>query len=109
MMQSLAMLQETLGSRYRLERELGHGGMATVYLAAAGETGRQVALKVLRRELISVLGPGRFRREIEILRRLRHPNIVPVFDSDEAGSVLFYVMPYYAGDTLRSLLERESP
>ncbi len=107
MRESLTVLQEALGSRYRPEREIGHGAMATVYLATDRESDRQVAIKVLRHELVTVLGPGRFRREIEILRRLRHPNIVPVLHSEEAGSVLFYVMPYFAGDTLRSRLERE--
>lgn len=107
MRESLVELQKALGGRYGLERQIGRGAMATVYLATDRETGGKVALKVLRRELIAVLGPGRFRREIEILRRLQHPNIVPVLDADEAGSVLFYVMPYFAGDTLRSRLERQ--
>jgi serine/threonine-protein kinase len=106
MTEKLASLQEALGSRYRLLRELGSGGMATVYLAEDTERGEPVAVKVLRRELTVILGATRFHREIEILSRLQHPNIVPVLDSRQAGARLYYVMPFVPGDSLRPRLER---
>ena len=109
MRENLARVQEALGDRYRLTREIGHGGMATVYLADDTESGRQVAVKVLRQELTAVLGGTRFHREIEILSRLDHPNIVPVLDSQQAGSRLYYVMPYVTGESVRGRLERQGP
>jgi serine/threonine-protein kinase len=81
--------------------------MATVYLAENRETGVSVAVKVLRPELASILGPTRFHREIEILTRLRHPNILPILDSDDRGPFLYFVMPYVAGDSLEALVQRE--
>lgn len=107
MKEDLPSLQQALGSRYRLSRELGRGGMATVYLAEDADTGELVALKVLRRELAAIMGATRFQREIEILTRLRHPRIVPVLDSREAGGRFYYVMPYISGQSLRARLVRE--
>ena len=107
-METLARVQELLGSRYRLERELGRGGMATVYLAR-DEGDREVAVKVLRPELRPVIGATRFRREIEILERLQHPNIVRLLDSREAGTRVYFVMPYVAGESLHARLARDGP
>jgi len=92
------------GDRYTIIRELGHGGMATVYLADDLRHGRQVALKVLRPELGAVLGPDRFIREIRVAAALNHPHILPLHDSGEAGGRLFYVMPYVRGGSLRERL-----
>ncbi len=96
-----------LDGRYRIEREIGRGGMATVYLADDLRHGRQVALKVLDPELAHAVGPERFLREIEIAARLSHPHIMPLFDSGNAGGHLFYVMPFVRGESLRQRLERE--
>ena len=109
MKENLAHLQQALGPRYRLSREIGHGGMATVYLAEDTEGGDRVAVKVLRQELTAILGATRFHREIEILSRLKHPNIVPVLDSRQAGARLYYVMPFVSGDTVRARLVRQGP
>jgi serine/threonine protein kinase/Flp pilus assembly protein TadD len=103
----LAALADTLGGRYRIEREIGRGGMAAVYLADDVRHGRQVALKVLDPELAHAVGPDRFLREIEIAARLSHPHIMPLFDSGDAAGHLFYVMPYIRGESLRQRLERE--
>jgi serine/threonine protein kinase len=103
----LPMLREALSGRYRVEREIGQGGMAVVFLAEALDERRRVAVKVLRPEVARFLGPERFHREIETLRRLQHPRIVPVLDSNEAGALLFLVMPYVAGGNLRARLDRE--
>ncbi|NJD11107.1 MAG: tetratricopeptide repeat protein [Gemmatimonadetes bacterium] len=100
-------LNAALAGRYRLERELGQGGMATVYLAQDLKHHRPVAVKVLRPELAATLGPERFLREIEIAAQLHHPHILPLYDSGEAGGFLFYVMPYEEGRSLREKLERE--
>jgi serine/threonine protein kinase/Tfp pilus assembly protein PilF len=100
-------LESALMSRYRLDRELGRGGMATVYLATDLRHDRRVALKVLHPELSSALGPDRFLREIKLVARLNHPHIVPLFDSGEAGGHLYYVMPVVEGETLRDRLLRE--
>ncbi len=108
-MDQLARLQAALTGRYTIEHELGRGGMATVYLAQDLRHGRPIALKVLRPELAAALGPGRFLREIEIAARLTHPNILPLHDSGEAGGLLYYVMPYVDGESLRSRLAREGP
>ena len=108
-MDQLARLQAALTGRYTIEHELGRGGMATVYLAQDLRHGRPIALKVLRPELAAALGPGRFLREIEIAARLTHPNILPLHDSGEAGGLLYYVMPYVDGESLRSHLAREGP
>ena len=101
------LLTDALRDRYAIERELGRGGMATVYLAEDLRHHRQVAIKVLRPELAATLGPERFLREIQIAARLRHPHIVPLFDSGEADGLLYYVMPYVEGESLRDRLRRE--
>jgi serine/threonine-protein kinase len=91
-----------LADRYRLERELGAGGMATVSLAEDLKHWRHVALKVLRPELAAVLGAERFLQEITTTASLKHPHILPLFDSGRADGFLYYVMPYVEGETLRS-------
>lgn len=92
--------------RYRVEREIGAGGMASVYLAHDERHHRQVAVKVMREELASSMGAERFHREIRIAAALQHPHIVPVYDSGDAGGLLYYVMPFIAGMTLRQRLGR---
>jgi eukaryotic-like serine/threonine-protein kinase len=104
---SLQSVREALASRYRVEQPLGHGGMATMFLAEPAGGGSRVAVKVIHRELSAGLGPERFRREIEILSGLRHPRIVPVLDSGAAGPFLYLVMPYVEGENLRARLRRE--
>ena len=103
----LARLQNALSDRYRIERELGRGGMATVYLAHDLRQERLVALKVIHPELTATLGPERFLREIKLTANLRHPHILPLFDSGEAGGQLWYTMPYVEGESLRQRLLRE--
>ncbi len=103
----LSRLQSALADRYRLEREVGAGGMATVYLAHDIRHARRVAVKVLRPELAAVIGAERFLAEIQLTANLQHPHILPLFDSGEADSSLFYVMPYVEGETLRDRLTRE--
>jgi serine/threonine-protein kinase len=105
--QSIGGLSATLSDRYRIERELGAGGMATVYLAHDLKHERQVAIKVLREDLSASLGAGRFLREIKIAAQLQHPNILPLLDSGSAGGLLYFVMPYAAGHSLRERLARE--
>ncbi len=100
-------LRPALADRYALERELGRGGMATVYLARDLRHGRPVAIKVLRPEIAAVLGPERFLREIAVAARLTHPHILPLHDSGQAGGSLYYVMPYIEGESLRDRLDRE--
>jgi serine/threonine protein kinase/tetratricopeptide (TPR) repeat protein len=100
-------LQSALSDRYRLERELGRGGMAVVYLATDLKHGRQVALKVLRAELTPALGAERFQREIGIAARLQHPNILSLHDSGAVAGMLYYAMPYVEGESLRARLRRE--
>ncbi|HEX8942734.1 MAG TPA: protein kinase [Gemmatimonadaceae bacterium] len=100
-------LNSTLAGRYVIERELGRGGMATVYLARDLRHGRNVALKVLDPELGAVLGAERFLSEIRVTAGLQHPNLLPLFDSGEADGCLYYVMPYVEGETLRARLMRE--
>jgi tRNA A-37 threonylcarbamoyl transferase component Bud32 len=107
MVDPIARLGAALGGRYRIEREIGHGGMATVYLAEDVKHHRRVALKVLRPELAAAIGPERFLREIEVTAGLQHPHILPLYDSGEADGLLFYVMPFVAGETLRDRLSRE--
>jgi eukaryotic-like serine/threonine-protein kinase len=101
------LLREKLAPEYDVERELGRGGMATVYLAHERKHDRAVAIKVLRPELAADLGAERFLREIKIAARLSHPNIVPLLASGQAGSLLYYVMPFIEGDSLRARLDRE--
>ena len=104
---SFPRLEIALADRYRILRELGSGGMATVYLADDLKHHRQVAVKVFRAELASMLGADRFLREVEIAARLNHPHILPLYDSGNADGFLFYVMPHIAGESLRSRMERE--
>src|SRR5438309_6734610 len=100
-------LQSAVGDAYHIERELGRGGMATVYLAQDLKHHRPVAIKVLNPELAGALGPERFLREIEIAARLNHPHILALIDSGEADGFLYYVMPYVEGESLRERLKRE--
>jgi eukaryotic-like serine/threonine-protein kinase len=100
-------LSAALADRYRIERELGAGGMATVYLAEDLKHKRRVAVKVLKPELAAVLGADRFVQEITTTAALQHPHILPLFDSGEADGFLFYVMPFIDGETLRAKLDRE--
>ena len=103
----ITRLNAALEGRYRIERELGEGGMATVYLAEDLRHKRNVALKVLKPELAAVVGAERFLAEIETTAGLQHPHILPLFDSGEADGFLFYVMPYIEGQTLQQRLEEE--
>jgi formylglycine-generating enzyme required for sulfatase activity/dienelactone hydrolase len=103
---ALGRLTAALADRYSIERELGAGGMATVYLAEDLKHHRQVAIKVLKPELAAAVGPERFLREIEIAARLTHPHILPLHDSGEADGFLYYVMPYVEGESLRDWLQR---
>ena len=107
MSEAVARLNAALEGRYAIERELGEGGMATVYLADDLKHERKVALKVLKPELAALVGAERFLAEIKTTANLQHPNILPLFDSGEADSFLFYVMPYVEGDTLKDRLARE--
>src|SRR6184192_950890 len=107
MAEILAGLKAALADRYAIDRELGHGGTATVYLAQDLKHGRSVAVKVLRPELAAALGAERFLREIEIAARLTHPHILALHDSGAAGGLLYYVMPYLEGESLRDRLNRE--
>src|SRR5262245_16041275 len=101
-------LNTGLDGRYAIERELGAGGMATVYLARDLKHDRRVALKVLRPELAAVIGADRFLAEIKTTANLQHPHILSLFDSGNAAGQLFYVMPYVEGETLRARLQRET-
>ena len=103
----LESLRAALADRYAVERELGRGGMATVFLAEDRKHHRSVAIKVLHAELTAALGAGRFLREIEIAARLQHPHILPLYDSGAAAGFLYYVMPYVEGESLRDRLTRE--
>jgi eukaryotic-like serine/threonine-protein kinase len=111
MPETLDRLQIAVGANYRIQRELGAGGMATVYLARDLKHDRDVAIKVLKPELGAVLGADRFLSEIKVTANLRHPNLLPLFDSGEADGLLYYVMPYIEGQTLRERLtaERQLP
>ena len=106
-MNDLERVAASVGDRYLVEREIGRGGMATVYLAEDRKHQRQVALKVLHQHLAANLGPERFLREIHLAASLQHPHIVPLYDSGQAEGLLFYVMPYIEGESLRHRLERE--
>jgi len=103
----IARLTEALADRYRLERELGQGGMATVYLAEDLKHERKVAIKVLHPELSAVIGGERFLAEIKVTANLQHPHILGLIDSGEADKLLYYVMPYVSGESLRGRLSRE--
>ena len=100
-------LRNALSQSYTIDRELGRGGMATVFLAQDTKHDRVVALKVLHPDLAASLGPDRFLREIRLAARLNHPHILPLFDSGDAEGMLYYVMPYVEGESLRERLDRE--
>src|SRR6476619_1692052 len=100
-------LQGAFGATYTFERELGAGGMATVYLAHDVRHDRKVAIKVLHPDLAAALGAERFLAEIKTTAKLQHPHILPLLDSGEADGLLYYVMTYVKGETLRRRLERE--
>jgi len=104
---SLDRLRTAIASRYEIVRELGHGAMATVYLARDLKQNREVAIKVIRDDVSFALGAERFRREIALVTHLSHPHILPIYDSGDADGELFYVMPYVEGESLRSKLNRE--
>ena len=103
----ITRLNAALEGRYRIESELGEGGMATVYLADDLKHERKVALKVLKPELAAVVGAERFLAEIKTTANLQHPHILPLLDSGEADPFLFYVMPHVEGESLRARLDRE--
>jgi len=103
----LDRLKSALADRYVIERELGAGGMATVYLAHDVRHDRKVAVKVLKPELAAMIGGERFLTEIKTTANLQHPHILPLFDSGSAESFLYYVMPYIEGESLRGRLNRE--
>ncbi len=107
MSEILPRLQQALKDRYGIQRELGRGGMATVYLATDLKHDREVAIKVLHPELAATLGPERFDREIKFAAKLQHPNILGLFDSGEADGLLYYVMPFVYGESLRDRLNRD--
>ncbi|HEY8310384.1 MAG TPA: serine/threonine-protein kinase, partial [Gemmatimonadaceae bacterium] len=106
-MGATASLNIALAGRYTIEREIGRGGMAVVYLARDIKHDRPVALKLLHPELGAVLGVERFLSEIRVTANLQHPHLLPLFDSGEADGQLFYVMPYVDGENLRARLDRE--
>ena len=103
----VAGLASALAGQYTIERELGRGGMATVYLARDVKHDRRVALKVLDSELGAVLGGDRFLSEIRVTANLQHHNLLPLFDSGSANGLLYYVMPFVEGETLRARFVRE--
>ena len=103
----LARITAALADRYPIEREIGRGGMATVYLARDPRHHRSVAIKVLSQDVAAMLGPDRFLREIELAARLNHPHILPLYDSGEVDGMLFYVMPFIEGESLRARLDRD--
>src|SRR5512147_2426545 len=107
MTEQATRLGAALADRYRIERELGAGGMATVYLAEDLRHERQVAIKVLRPELAAVIGAERFVREIKTIAALQHPHILGLIDSGEVNGTAYYVMPYVEGESLRDRLTRE--
>src|SRR5258706_9554796 len=106
-MDAITQLKESLSDRYEIEREIGAGGMATVYLARDIRHDRHVALKLLNPDLGAVLGVERFLAEIRVTANLQHPNLLPLFDSGATDGLLFYVMPFVEGESLRARLERE--
>jgi len=108
MSELLERLQSALADRYAVESEIGRGGMAVVFLAEDLRHHRQVALKVLHPELAASLGAERFLHEIETIASLNHPHILPLHDSGEADGLLYYVMPYAEGESLRQRLDREA-
>jgi serine/threonine protein kinase len=107
MTEAVTRLQAALAERYRIERELGQGGMATVYLAHDLRHDRKVAIKVLRPDLAAVIGAERFLREIKTIANLQHPHILGLIDSGEVGGTAYYVMPFVEGESLRDRLRRK--
>ncbi|MEO5567879.1 MAG: protein kinase, partial [Gemmatimonadaceae bacterium] len=107
--ETLVEPSQVLGDRYEIKRELGRGGMARVYLAEDRRYASAVAIKIVRPELAASLGRERFLREIAIVARMRHPNIMPLFDSGDANGLLYFVMPYEEGPSLRRRLESGTP
>ena len=107
MTDAFVRLKAALADRYPIERELGRGGMATVYLAQDLKHRRRVAIKVLSQDLAAMLGPERFLREIELAAKLSHPRILPLYDSGQVDGLLFYVMPHIEGESLRARLDRD--
>ncbi|MCG6957706.1 MAG: protein kinase [Gemmatimonadetes bacterium] len=105
--ESFTRLQVAMAPRYRIERELGRGGMATVYIAEDLKHGRRVAIKILKPELSERLGRERFLREISLVAKLSHPNVLPLYDSGDADGLLYHVTPYVAGESLRDRVDRE--
>src|SRR2546428_705371 len=106
-MDALVQISKALSDRYQIDREIGRGGMATGYLARDVQHNRKVALKVLKPDLGAVVGVERFLSEIQVTANLQHPNLLPLFDSGQADGLLFYVMPYVEGESLRDKLNRE--
>ena len=105
----MELLGPALPVRYRLEREIGRGGNARVFLARELQPEREVAIKVLDPGIAAMVGPERFLQEVDIASKLSHPHILPVFAAGEAAGLLYYVMPYVAGDNLRARMRREPP
>lgn len=105
--ETLAKLNAAFAGRYAVARELGHGGMATVYLATDVKHGREVAIKVLHPDLAATVGGERFEREIRLAAKLQHPHILGMFDSGNADGLLYYVMPFVKGESLRDRIDRE--
>src|SRR5438067_2303346 len=103
----LSGLKTGLAGRYEIERQIGRGGMATVYLARDLKHERFVALKVLNPELGAILGVERFLSEIKVTANRQHPNLLPLFDSGEVDGLLYYVMPFVDGESLRAKIDRE--
>ena len=108
-MTDLDTLADALAGRYLLDRQLGQGGMATVYLAHDRKHGREVAIKILRADVAESLARERFLREIQLAARLSHPHILPLYDSGEADGVLYFVMPVMKGQTLRERMAADAP
>ena len=104
---TLTTLRSALAGRYRVERAIGEGGMATVYLAHEERYDRRVAIKVLRPEIAAALGAERFLREIRMTAALQHPHILPLYDSGDAAGLVYYVMPFIEGESLRARLDRQ--
>src|SRR5437667_12312860 len=107
MVDPVEQVRAALAGRYTIERELGRGGAATVYLARDARHRRHVALKVLRPEVAATVGAQRFLNEIQVAAGLTHPHILPLYDSGQAREFLYFVMPYVEGESLRERLERE--
>src|SRR6266568_5295137 len=100
-------LKESLSHAYDIERELGGGGMSRVFVATDRVLGRKIVIKLLSPELIADVNRGRFRREIQVAAQLQHPHIVPLLSAGEHGELVYYTMPFIAGESLRAALERK--